>query len=114
MELKVITKETVLSPSICDGVEGGFSIVFRQPTQSEVVKMLSVGDASDMLEFLDTLFVRFDGDKPKVIDENGVEIPYKTFGELMAFTSGQLSTVLAESLEKFKEIREQALTIEKK
>lgn len=113
MKLKVLTENITLVPSICEGAEDGFKFVFRQPTQVDIADWSLISDTKGVIEAMDSLLVKIEGDIV-LEDSEGKETAVESLSQLMEFNGSQVTSILSDVLKKFKELRIQALTIEKK
>lgn len=112
MKLTARTKDIVVTPSICEG-DDTFSIVFRYPSQVDILKLTAVRDNGEAIAFVNSLFKEFQN-KPVLEDEDGKEIAYETFADLMNYGGAQLTTVLTDVLAAFQKLGDDAGRVEKK
>lgn len=113
MRLKVLTENIRLVPSICEQLEGEFALIFRQPTQADVVDFMSITSAKEILNVMDSLFIEFEN-KPELEDEKGEVIEYETLADLFKYNNGVIASLMTDVILKFKEIRTSIFEIEKK
>lgn len=113
MRLKVLTENIRLVPSICEQLEGEFALIFRQPTQADVIEFATVQTSKEILDVMNSLFIEFEN-KPEIEDENGDLIEYETLADLFKYSNGVISSVMTDVVLKFKDIRKSVFEIEKK
>ena len=112
MKITAKTKDIVVTPSMCEG-DDTFSIVFRYPTQVDLLKLASIADNGEAITFVNGLFKEF-VNKPTLEDEDGKEIDYTSFADLMGYGGEQLTSILADVLQEFQKLGDDAGRLEKK
>lgn len=113
MKLKVLTENIKLVPSICEGAEDSIAFIFRQPTQVDITEWTAIIDPKGVIDAMDKLLIEIEGDLV-LDDEEGKETVIDSLEQLMQFNSPHITSILSDVLSKFKEIKTQAFTIEKK
>jgi len=113
MQLKARTKNIVVTPSICKGSEDKFSLVFRYPSQVDLLKLADLRDNGQIVAFIDGLFVEFDN-KPEILDEDGKAIDFKSFADMMSLGGSEITSVLVDVVEEFQSLKDNAGKTEKK
>lgn len=113
MKLKVLTENIRLVPSVCAELEGEFALTFRQPTQQDILNWVTITKVEDIIKCMNELFIDFEN-KPELEDENGKALKYKTLEEMFAYNNPVITGIMVDVVNKFKDLRETAFTIEKK
>lgn len=114
MKLKVSSNDIIVTPSICKGQEEAIEIHFSQPNAPQVLELLATNNYNKLLNDCFKKFVN----KPELEDDNGKNIEYGTFEEMMSFGGTALSIIYGECLNELaknvKKLSEEAKKTEKK
>ncbi len=112
MKITAKTKNIEVVPSICEG-DDKFTLVFRYPSQLDLMQLAGISSNADIISFINSLFVEFK-DKPELVDEDGKEIEYSDFAEMMGYGGQGLTSVMIDVVNRFKELGDDAGRLEKK
>jgi len=113
VELTVRTEKIELIPTIFKDDKDGFSLIFRQPTQYDMVEMALVNEPKKILPFMCSLFVEFKN-APIVKDENGKKVEYKGLEDFLNLSGSAVTSVALDVVNKFRALQEDFTTLEKK
>ncbi len=112
MELRVVTKNIKVEVGDKDRI----GLEFRQPTESEILLIAScLNNLDSFIETINKLFIEF-SNKPIARDEDGNNIDFKDFNELMSLTTkgSILSELLISTVNAFTRVIQDRRGIEKK
>lgn len=113
MKLKVLTENIRLVPKVCAELEGEFALIFRQPTQGDIIDITTIAKPRQVITVMSNLFVGFEN-APEIEGENGKVVDYETLEEFLSYSHPVIAGVTSDIVSLFNELREKAFNIEKK
>lgn len=113
MKLQVRTEQIKLTPKVCEELDGEFSLLFRQPTQYDLMEVLLIKEPKQVLDFMCGLFVDFEN-KPDFKDEKGKAIEIEGLKDFLHLSHPIVTSVAMDIVHKFREMQQDFTTLEKK